>query len=156
MRTSPLRKSHPRLWHTGRLNKWHGRASQATREQFSRIALLQVPASDKLVRNDVTIGRRKAWALAEQDLLLSRLNDIGASLARSKKAVALIGLGSVGIEVDRLDEFSDLDFFAIVEPGYKAEFIEDLDWLGSICSDRLFLSEHTGRSQALISGWRFL
>jgi lincosamide nucleotidyltransferase B/F len=68
-----------------------------------------------------------------QDLLLSRLNEIGASLARSKKAVALIGLGSVGIELDRLDEFSDLDFYAIVKPGYKAEFIEDLDWLGSIC-----------------------
>jgi lincosamide nucleotidyltransferase B/F len=69
---------------------------------------------------------------SKQDLLLSRLNDIGASLARSNKALALIGLGSVGIEVDRLDEFSDLDFFAIVEPGYKAEFIEDLGWLGSI------------------------
>ena len=65
--------------------------------------------------------------------MLSRLNEIGASLARSNKAVALIGLGSVGIEVDRLDEFSDLDFFAIVEPGCKAEFIEHLDWLGSIC-----------------------
>ena len=72
-------------------------------------------------------------ANSRQDLLLSRLNDIGTSLARSKKAVALIGLGSVGMEVDRLDEFSDLDFFAIVEPGYKTEFIEQLDWLGSIC-----------------------
>jgi hypothetical protein len=70
---------------------------------------------------------------SRQDLLLSRLSEIGASLARSNKAVALIGLGSVGIEVDRLDEFSDLDFFAIVEPGYKAEFIEHLDWLSSIC-----------------------
>jgi lincosamide nucleotidyltransferase B/F len=70
---------------------------------------------------------------SRQDLLLSRLNDIGTSLARSNKAVALIGLGSVGIEIDRLDEFSDLDFFAIVEPGYKREFIEQLDWLGSIC-----------------------
>jgi hypothetical protein len=72
-------------------------------------------------------------AKSRQDLLLSRLNEIGASLARSNKAVALIGLGSVGSEVDRLDEFSDLDFFAIVEPGYKAEFIENLDWLGAIC-----------------------
>ena len=70
---------------------------------------------------------------SRQDLLLSRLNDIGASLAHSNRAVALIGLGSVGIEVDRLDKFSDLDFFAIVESDYKAEFIEHLDWLGSIC-----------------------
>ena len=72
-------------------------------------------------------------ASSRQDLLLSRLNEIGASLERSDKAVALIGLGSVGLEVDRLDEFSDLDFFVIVEPGHKAEFIEHLDWLGSIC-----------------------
>ena len=70
---------------------------------------------------------------SRQDVLLSRLKEIGTSLARSNKAVALIGLGSVGMEVDRLDEFSDLDFFAIVEPGYKTEFIEQLDWLGSIC-----------------------
>jgi hypothetical protein len=70
---------------------------------------------------------------SRQDLLLSRLNDVGTSLARSSKAVALIGLGSVGIELDRLDEFSDLDFFAIVEPGYKREFIEQLDWLATIC-----------------------
>jgi lincosamide nucleotidyltransferase len=70
---------------------------------------------------------------SRQDLLRSRLSEIGASLARSNKAVALIGLGSVGIELDRLDEFSDLDFFAIVEAGYKAEFIEHLDWLSSIC-----------------------
>ena len=75
-------------------------------------------------------------------LLLSRLGDIGASLARSKKGIALIGLGSVGIELNRLDEFSDLDFFAIVEPGYKAEFIEGLDWLGSICRSRIRFGTH--------------
>lgn len=68
-----------------------------------------------------------------QDLLLSRLNEIGASLAQSNKAVALIGLGSVGVEVDRLDDFSDLDFFAIVETGLKSEFLDHLGWLSSIC-----------------------
>jgi lincosamide nucleotidyltransferase B/F len=69
----------------------------------------------------------------KEDLLASRLDQIGASLARTNKAVALIGLGSVGVEVDRLDAFSDLDFFAIVETGSKEEFLEDLGWLGSIC-----------------------
>ena len=67
-----------------------------------------------------------------QDLLLSRLNEIGASLAQSNKAVALIGLGSVGVEVDRLDDFSDLDFFAIAETGLKSEFLDHLGWLSSI------------------------
>lgn len=65
-------------------------------------------------------------------LLLSRLDEIGASLARSNKALALIGLGSVGLELDRLDRYSDLDFFAIVENGHKREFLDDLSWLGNI------------------------
>jgi hypothetical protein len=65
--------------------------------------------------------------------LLTRLDEIGASLERSGKALALIGLGSVGLEMERLDDYSDLDFFAIVEPGYKGAFIDNLDWLSSIC-----------------------
>ena len=69
----------------------------------------------------------------QRDLLISRLNAIGASLALSAKGVALIGLGSVGLETDRLDEFSDLDFFAIVETGAKTVFLEHLEWLGVIC-----------------------
>ena len=44
--------------------------------------------------------------------LLKRLDDIGQSLERSGHALALIGLGSVGVELDRLDSYSDLDFFA--------------------------------------------
>lgn len=69
----------------------------------------------------------------KQALLLSRLDDIGAALAHSGKALALLGLGSVGNESERLDEYSDLDFFAIVERGCKNEFIDDLGWLSSIC-----------------------
>jgi hypothetical protein len=65
-------------------------------------------------------------------LLLSRLDEIGASLARSGKALALIGLGSVGLELDRLDRYSALDFFAIVENGHKRELLDDLSWLGGI------------------------
>jgi hypothetical protein len=61
--------------------------------------------------------------------LLQRLDDIGASLASTNKALALIGLGSVGVELDRLDEYSDLDFFVVAKDGYKAEFIVNLDWL---------------------------
>lgn len=61
--------------------------------------------------------------------LLKRLDEIGQSLAQSGHALALIGLGSVGEELHRLDEYSDLDFFAIVEPGYKRRYIENLEWL---------------------------
>ncbi|MCG9630240.1 hypothetical protein [Vibrio sp. Isolate30] len=65
-------------------------------------------------------------------LLLERLNEIGASLDRTGKAHALLGLGSVGIELERLDEYSDLDFFAIVQEGHKQEFLENLNWLSNI------------------------
>jgi len=61
--------------------------------------------------------------------LLQRLDDIGASVASTDKALALIGLGSVGVELDRLDDYSDLDFFVVVKNGCKAEFIANLDWL---------------------------
>jgi lincosamide nucleotidyltransferase len=68
-----------------------------------------------------------------RQLLLTRLDEIGSSLARSKNAIALIGLGSVGVEVDRLDDYSDLDFFAVVKEGFKSQFLDDLTWLSSIC-----------------------
>lgn len=47
--------------------------------------------------------------------LLNRLDAIGHSLEKSGHALALIGLGSAGVETERLDSYSDLDFFAIVE-----------------------------------------
>jgi lincosamide nucleotidyltransferase B/F len=67
-----------------------------------------------------------------ESLLLQRLEAIGQSLQASRHALALIGLGSVGTELERIDQHSDLDFFAIVEEGYKARYIEHLDWLSDI------------------------
>lgn len=64
---------------------------------------------------------------------LDRLDAIGQSLKDTGKALALLGLGSVGQETDRLDDYSDLDFFVIVKEGHKNAFIENLDWLSSIC-----------------------
>jgi len=64
--------------------------------------------------------------------LLKRLDEIGQSLERSKHALALIGLGSVGLEMDRLDSYSDLDFFVIIEEGYKHAYLDSLNWLSGI------------------------
>lgn len=64
--------------------------------------------------------------------LLARLAAIGQALAASGHGLALIGLGSVGLERERLDQWSDLDFFAIVEPGTKPLFMNDLSWLAAI------------------------
>ena len=64
--------------------------------------------------------------------LLARLDAIGASLAASGHALALLGLGSVGAELERLDAYSDLDFFALVEPGHQEAYIRDLGWLTAV------------------------
>ncbi len=68
----------------------------------------------------------------KKQILIARLNDIGHSLENTGHALALIGLGSVGAELERLDEYSDLDFFAIVEEGYKQRFIRSLDWMSAV------------------------
>ncbi|MBP6471036.1 MAG: hypothetical protein KBE23_13090 [Chloroflexi bacterium] len=65
-------------------------------------------------------------------LLQQRLDDIGQSLARRNDGLALLGLGSAGAELTRLDAYSDLDFFAIVQPGSKTRYITDLAWLSEI------------------------
>jgi lincosamide nucleotidyltransferase B/F len=64
--------------------------------------------------------------------LLKRLDEIGVSLSKREHSIALLGLGSVGVELDRLDKYSDLDFFVIVEDGAKQTFIDDLSWLEEV------------------------
>ncbi len=61
--------------------------------------------------------------------LLRRLDDLGVVLAARGDAVALIALGSVGRDLDRLDDHSDLDFFVVVEHGAKHRYLESIDWL---------------------------
>jgi hypothetical protein len=64
--------------------------------------------------------------------LLRRLDELGAVLARRGDALALIGLGSVGVDLARLDEHSDVDFFVIVEDGAKQRYLDDIDWLEAL------------------------
>lgn len=70
--------------------------------------------------------------MVDPQLLLGRLDAIGRALSQTPNALALIGLGSVGQELDRLDVYSDLDFFAIVKAGCQAQFLNDLSWLTAI------------------------
>jgi hypothetical protein len=69
--------------------------------------------------------------MADPHTLLARLDRIGQVLRDSGHAFALIGLGSVGLERERIDGWSDLDFFAVVEPGWKSRYLESLDWLAA-------------------------
>jgi hypothetical protein len=63
--------------------------------------------------------------------LLARLDALAESLAATEGGVALLGLGSVGLERERLDCYSDLDFFVITADGTKEYFINDLSWIES-------------------------
>lgn len=73
----------------------------------------------------------KQAPLVSPALLLERLDAIGAALRDSGQALALLGLGSVGLERERMDAWSDLDFFAIVQPGSKQRYLTRLDWLAA-------------------------
>ena len=64
--------------------------------------------------------------------LLARLDDLGRTLADRGDALALLGLGSVGADLDRLDEHSDLDFFVVVDDGAKRRYLADIDWLEAL------------------------
>lgn len=74
----------------------------------------------------------KEHSMTKTSLLLTRLDQIGRSLEQTDRALALIALGSVGEDLYRLDDYSDLDFFVIVQLGAKPEFLTQLGWLSSI------------------------
>lgn len=65
-------------------------------------------------------------------LLLQRLKEIAEVLKQHPHGLALLGLGSSGKRLALMDEYSDLDFFAIVAEGSKRSFIQDLSWLADI------------------------
>ncbi len=64
--------------------------------------------------------------------LLRRLDAIAESVAAYEQSMAVVGVGSVGTQQDRLDEYSDLDFFVVVQEGVKERFIDDLGWLARV------------------------
>jgi hypothetical protein len=83
------------------------------------------------------------------DRLLAGLDAIAATLSHRPQALALLALGSCGVETARLDAFSDLDFFVIVEESAKQDFIENLDWL--TCGAPLVFAHRN-----TVDGWKTL
>jgi hypothetical protein len=61
--------------------------------------------------------------------LLQRLDDLAAAVRERGGVIAVLGLGSVGTDVVRLDDHSDLDFFVVVDDGAETRFRTELDWL---------------------------
>jgi lincosamide nucleotidyltransferase B/F len=64
--------------------------------------------------------------------LLKRLDDMGSYLKKCEDSLALLALGSVGVELNRLDQYSDLDFFLIVKKGSKSKYLDSLFWLNDV------------------------
>lgn len=56
------------------------------------------------------------------------LQQLGQSLEKDPNVSCLLGLGSMS-EISRMDDYSDMDFFLIVETGHKQAYIDDLSWL---------------------------
>ena len=79
------------------------------------------------------VRRERVTHMDRKNQLLNRLESIGRSLEKTDQALMLLGLGSGGAERDRLDNFSDLDFFVIAKDGYKERFIRNVDWLEAVC-----------------------
>lgn len=67
-----------------------------------------------------------------KELLLERINQIGNAIKKLNDTLAVLALGSIGVEQDRLDNYSDLDFFIVVEDHIKEQMINDLSWLESV------------------------
>lgn len=87
---------------------------------------------DILSNSHVAKPTKSIQTVNHPETLLDRLSAIGQSLSLRPRARALLGLGSVGQARDRLDAYSDLDFFAVVQAGSKQSFLNDLSWLSDI------------------------
>jgi hypothetical protein len=62
--------------------------------------------------------------------LLAFLDRLADVLAARADAVALLGVGSVGRDLHRLDEHSDADFFVVVDDmAARDRYLADIDWL---------------------------
>lgn len=85
--------------------------------------------------------------------LLRRLDDLASALSERGDALALIALGSVGHDLDRLDDHSDLDFFVVVEDSAKPRYLESVDWLEAVGTvDFSFANTVDGRKALFADG----
>lgn len=70
--------------------------------------------------------------LPTPNLLIQRLCQISGGLKNVDGVIGIIGLGSIGSEKNRLDKYSDLDFFVIVSPAVQEQVIKSTNWLSSV------------------------
>lgn len=83
--------------------------------------------------------------------VLRRLDEIVVALRERADVIALLGLGSCGAQLARLDEHSGLDFFVIVEDGAKWRYLDRTDWLAAPVTYR-FDHDRNGRKVLYADG----
>jgi lincosamide nucleotidyltransferase len=66
----------------------------------------------------------------KMQIIQETLESLSGAAQKSSHAIALVGAGSAGAEVARMDQYSDIDFFLIVEDGFSSGFINDNSWFG--------------------------
>src|SRR3954449_1045640 len=88
--------------------------------------------------------------------LLAFLDRLGAVLADRGDAVALLGLGSVGRDLHRLDEHSDADFFVVVDDApARNRYLAALDWLEAAQAVVWSFENSSAGRKALLDGGLF-
>jgi hypothetical protein len=89
-------------------------------------------------------------------LLQETLDLLSRAAKDSIHSIALIGAGSAGAEISRMDEFSDIDFFLIVEDGHSKDFINDNSWFGKYIPIVFSFRDTEHGNKALLSNGVFL
>ncbi|GAB4061942.1 hypothetical protein GCM10028777_00120 [Angustibacter speluncae] len=64
--------------------------------------------------------------------VLQRLDDLAAHLSTRPDVLAVLGVGSVGEQTDRVDEHSDVDVFVVVDDGAVGRYAHDVAWLEAV------------------------
>jgi len=81
---------------------------------------------------------------------LLRLDALASSLARAGDVLAVLGLGSAGMEHHRFDDHSDIDFFVITsDSAAKGRYLADTNWLAAL-GDVVYEFAHDANGQKVL------
>lgn len=86
---------------------------------------------------------------------LRRLDRLASHLSTDPRVQAILGLGSAGLETDRFDDHSDIDFFVVVdEPAAKQHYLSDISWLNGFGGQLIysFVNDPNGRKALFADG----
>lgn len=86
---------------------------------------------------------------------LLRLERLAVQLAADPHVEAVLGLGSAGVDTDRFDDHSDIDFFVITDSAAtKRGYLQEISWLAGFGSEVAysFGNDPNGRKALLADG----